>query len=286
MDRRRTQKEDMEAYLSGQLPYSKIKAFERQLEEDTSLQSEFNAYRVERAAMDLIAKEEYRKRFQKKTAVPEPEPALEEAGIDKKVIPLSSRLRPYLAIAASIALIAFIALNFLIEPTSPGNGLPDTPRAMALHVAGDYKLDELPSGVRKGPADEDTTAYQIRKKWALTQYNQYTADPATESDSYSPIIDSLSTLPAEQREDWVVYVLGQSYFKTGRYEDATAAFRQLAGKGAFGRRADGYLVLSLLALEQQDSEEFQTMMDKIIAEGEEIHSFYDEAVAIREALQD
>lgn len=65
-----------------------------------------------------------------------------------------------------------------------------------------------------------------------------------------------------------LYALGHTYYKGEKYQQAVNTFKKLVAKNSleYQEQAEWYLLLSYLAVDQTGAD-FQTLLDKIIADG-------------------
>lgn len=231
--------EKIERYLDGDLSGTELVAFENALKTDVALEEELKAHLLLEEALFAVEEDEVRSQIKQWRA---------ESKTSKKTKPKRGRLRSLgvvrLAIAASIAVLLGVA-TFLWLPQQYSN---------EAILASYYQEDvSFLSGDRSGNGSDVA-------KDALVGAAEYFKDG-----DYGKAAEIYQAFPNNNQ---ALYALGHTYYKGEKYPQAVDTFKKLIAKNSleYQEQAEWYLLLSYLAADQT-SAGFQTLLDKIIADG-------------------
>lgn len=241
----------IESYLDGQLSGAALTAFEQQLQTDSTLAAMTEEHRIAHNAIELLIEEDLRKEL----AMLREEEATVPAAITPKVVQMPERtataaitastprrrsLFPRLAAAASIILlIGFFTLQYTGNSSS----------VLDQHFT-EYPMPEIN---RSGKVTD--------KHPLASGLNDYKIE------NYEEAIRYFQSIPVEdQRYNEAQFYLGHSFYKNKEYTAASNTYRQLVQSGdiRFLDKAEWYQLRSLIAANQQKSDQFTNLLNKMI----------------------
>ncbi|PHN03999.1 anti-sigma factor [Flavilitoribacter nigricans] len=245
----------IEAYLSGALAGAERQAFEAEIAGDPALAEEVDAVRLAREAVEFSISSNLRAQFQEWQEAEATGTKTEEA----RVVTMAPRrnLRRVLAIAASVLLILAVGSFWYANEQFASDQLAmDYYENMPLdlHIRGN--AEELPEAVAK-----------IRD-------NNF-----AEADAY------LRSVPADDPLYYNArYYLAHSLHRQGEYDASNDILNEVneASNPNLREDASWLKVLNYLELEQTGNDEFQTLLEEMIAD--DGHTHHNDAVNLNDKL--
>lgn len=210
--------EDIDNYLSGEMTAEQQLEFEQQLKVDDQLRKQVDEFRFLQTTIDKHQQAEQTLPELKKILTPLTQTHFQKAAQQKggRIVSMN-RIVTALALAASIALIFFIAL--------PGVSVDD------------YPVDEMSGAITRGAEDDLSKAAQL--------FN---------NKQYAEAVTAFQQLKTTKPDDAIInYHLGISLLKTNKGAEALLLFEALAkGGSVYKDDANFFAAVSAYHLQQHD----------------------------------
>lgn len=296
----------IEQYLLGRLPRDEQLEVERAMRDDPDFALEVELRRLEFDTAEELIATDIRALYQR---------LREQERESGKMSPRWGRRWYYYAAAASVALLAFLLYRYLFPPpveppgfVNTGKTVPDTfiiqlpPRPP--QVVPDLSVAESEAPPERPQAQTDVQRiaiayYGSSQDWNKTSSVRGSDTPGSQDavghaiaswqrGAYPEMLQYLDTIQADHPRYYAAQLLlAHANFKLGKYKEAAAAARAVVDwKGKrdemYVEEAEWLLVLSLLAQDSTEAEEFRTISGNILKD--EKRQSYADMVALRDEL--
>lgn len=243
--------EKIEAYFEGTMNETESLAFEKELDNDTTLASIMDRHQMANDALEVLIEDNLRSE-------------LKAMAGDEKIKPIATRqkgIRRYLAplaIAASVVLL--VGFFSVIQMNAHSNE-----SILNRHYTA-YEMPMVRSGGSTQPLTEGVKAYQAK--------------------DYEAAINYFGNIPIEAPlYTKAQFYLGQAFYQNQQYEQALMPFGEIANSDdlELNEKADWYALLAGLAAKQENTTDFKNRLNRIATDKD--HSFQNQAQTIQQDLE-